>query len=156
MCVDERMAKQNVARPFSGMLFNFKKELLPGTARMSHGNTSRNRTKVPRSHSHEASRAARITGTERRAVAARGGESGRRWLHSSCSVQFGKMKEFWKWMVVMLIQHWGSAQCRITVHLTMVKMICFMCVLPRYKKMLNGIRIHFPFLPIVSHVVFRY
>ena len=91
-----------------------KKESLPGTARMSRGNASRNRTKVPRSCSHEALRAARFAGTERRAVAARGGESGRRWLRSSCGIQFGKMKEFWKWMVVMLIQQWGSAQCQIT------------------------------------------
>ena len=99
-----------MAHPFGGILFNFRKELFSETTLLNRGNTSRNRTKVLRFHLHEASRAARFVETERRTVAARGRAERRRDFCVVCVVfQFGKMKEFWKWMVVMFIQQWGSA-----------------------------------------------
>lgn len=50
--------------------------------------------------------------------------------------EFGKMKKFWRWMVVMVTQHCESTSYHRIIHLKMVKMVHFyvMYILPHFSK----------------------
>ena len=48
--------------------------------------------------------------------------------------QFGMMKQFWRWLVVMVAQQCKCALCHWTVYLEMVKMVNFMLCIFYYNK----------------------
>lgn len=51
--------------------------------------------------------------------------------------QCGKIKKFWRWMVVMVAQRYECAKCHRTLHLKIVKIVHFMYILLQWGKKKN-------------------
>lgn len=63
----------------------------------------------------------------------------RRYCLTGSEFQFGLMKKFWEWMIVMVAEPCECTQCHRIAHLKMVKMESFMLRVLYHKLFLNTI-----------------
>ena len=101
---------------FGGILFNFKKELFSETTLMNCGNTVVNNRPVTTgrkccdpTYRRSLGRSDSWRQKESSGCQSLGGGEEEFLCSLYTEFQFGKMKEFWRWMVVMFIWQWGSA-----------------------------------------------